>query len=68
MLEYKNIKIFLQKVKYQIGLKKFFLLKTLEKLCRGYLLLVILTVKKLLELLTKKNYKKQVKKWLELKK
>ena len=68
MLEYKNIKMFLQKVKYQIGLKKFILLKTLEKLCRGYLLLVILTVKKLLELLTKKNYKKQVKKWLELKK
>ena len=36
-------------------------------LCRGHVLLVILTVKKLLEYYKKKNWKKQIKKSLELK-
>ena len=36
-------------------------------LCRGYVLLVILTVKKFLEHYKKKNWKKQIKKSLELK-
>ena len=61
MLEYKNIKIFLQKVMFQIGLRKFLWLKKLKTLCRGPMLLVILKVKKLLERFTKKNCKKQMK-------
>ena len=36
-------------------------------LCRGHVLLVILTVKKFLEHYKKKNWKKQIKKSLELK-
>ena len=57
MLEYHNIKIFLQKVTLQIGLKKFLCLLKLKILCRGHILLVILTEKQLLELFTKKNTK-----------
>ena len=52
----------------QIGLKTFLGLKKLKILCRGYMLLMILMKKKLLELFTKKNCKKQIKKSLELKK
>ena len=65
--EYRNIKIFLQKDIFQIGLKKFFLLKKLKTLCRGHMLLVILKVKKLFERFTKNNCKKQIRKRLELK-
>ena len=36
-LEYQNIKTFLQKAMFQIGLKKFLRLKKLQTLCRGYL-------------------------------
>ena len=68
MLGYKNIKIFLQKVTSDIGLKNFLWLKKLKILCRGYMLLVILTEKKLLQFFTKKNSKKQIKKSLEFKK
>ena len=46
---------------FQIGLKKFFLLKNLKILCCGYMLLVMLTKKKLLEPFKKKNCKKQIK-------
>ena len=53
---------------FQIGLKKFLWLKKLEILYRGHMLFVILTEKKFLELFTKKNYKKQIKKSLEFKK
>ena len=35
MWEYQNIKTFLQKVTFQIGPKKFLLLKKLKMLCRG---------------------------------
>ena len=45
-----------------------FRLKTLKKLFRGHMLLVILKAKKLLEHFTKTNCKKQIKKSLELKK
>ena len=38
MLEYQNIKIFLQKVIFQIGLKKFLLLKKLKILCREHVI------------------------------
>ena len=65
--EYRNIKIFLQKDIFKIGLKKFFLLKKLKTLCRGHMLLVILKVKKLFERFTKNNCKKQIRKRLELK-
>ena len=59
MWKYGNIKIFLQKVKLEIGLKKkFFWLKRLKTLWRGYMLLVILIKDKLLERFTKKNCKK----------
>ena len=67
-MEHQNIKIFLQKVTLEIDLKKFLLLKKLKILCRGHMLLMILTEKKLLELFTKNNCKKQIKKILELKK
>ena len=68
LLEYQNIKIFLQKVTLQIGLKKFLWLKKLKILCRGHTLLVILKEKRLLERFMKKNYKRQIKKSLALKK
>ena len=43
-------------------------IKKLKTLCCGHTLLVILKVKRLLELFKKKNWKKQVKKSLELNK
>ena len=49
-------------------LKKFLWLKKLKTLFRGLILWVILKEKKLLERFTKKNFKKQIKKSLELKK
>ena len=52
LLEYQNIKSFLQKVTLQIGLKKFLGLKKLLKM-----LLRIITEKKLLELFAKKDCK-----------
>ena len=68
MLEYKNIKIFLQKVMFQIGVKKFLVSQKFKILRHGHMLLVILMEKKLLERFMKKNCKKQTKKSLELKK
>ena len=68
LLEYQNIKTFLLKTIFQIGRKKFLLLKKLKALCRGHMLLVILKVKKLLAHFTKKNYKTEIKKSLGLKK
>ena len=61
LLKYQNIKIFLQRVKFQIGLKKFLLLKKLKTLCCGYILLVILKVEKLLERFLKNNCKNKSK-------
>ena len=52
--EYKNIKTFLQKPVFQIGLKRFLLLQKLNILCRRHMLSVILKAKKLLERFTKK--------------
>ena len=62
LLDYQNIKTFLQKVALQIGMKMFLWLKKLKILCCGHMLLMILTEKKLLEQSTKKNYEKQIKK------
>ena len=61
MLEYENIKTFLQNAMFQIGLKKFLLLQMLKTVCRGHMLLLILKAKKLLELFTKTNCKKKKK-------
>ena len=44
-----------------------FVIKKLKTLCRGHMLLVVLKAKKLLERFTKKNYKIQIRKSLELK-
>ena len=55
LLEYQNIKTFLQMTMFEIGLKKFLRLKKLKTLWRGHMLLVILKAKQLLERFTKKN-------------
>ena len=62
MLQYQNIKIFLQNFIFQICLKDFLWRKELKILCGIYMLLVILKVKKLLEPFTKKNCEKPIKK------
>ena len=67
LLEYQNIKTFLQKAMFQIGPKKFLLIQKLKILFRGHMLLVILKAKKFLERFTKKNSKKQIKMSLDLK-
>ena len=59
-LEYQNMKIFLQRVSFQIGLKKFLLLKKLKILFHGHMLLVIL-LKKMWKYFMKNNCKKQIK-------
>ena len=45
LLEYQNIITFLQKVMFQIGLKKFFLLEKSKILFHGHILLKILKAK-----------------------
>ena len=60
LLEYQNIKTFLQKAMFEIGLKTFLLLQKLNVLFRGHMLLVILKTKKLLER-KKKNCKNKTK-------
>ena len=67
LLEYQNIKKFLQKAMFQIGPKKFLLIQKLKILFRGHMLLVILKAKKFLERFTKKNSKKQIEMSLDLK-
>ena len=68
MLEYQNIKIFLQQAMFQIGLKKFMWLKKIKSLCHEPMLLVILKVKKLLKRFTKKDCKKTNQKELRVEK
>ena len=65
MSEFYSIKIFLLKDMLLIGLKKVLLLKKLRMLYHGLILLMILTVKKLLEDFMKKNCRRQIKKNLE---
>ena len=67
MLEYQNIKTFLEKAMFQIGLKTLLWLKKLKTLFGGHMLLVILKTTKLLQRFMKKDCKKQIKKSLELK-
>ena len=61
LLEYQNIKTFLRKARFRIGVKKFLWLKKLKTLYCGHVLLVILKAKNLLKLFLKKNYKKNQK-------
>ena len=61
LLKYQNVQIFLEKVIFQIGLKKFSRLKKLKTLFRGNMLLVILEEKKLLEFLRKRIAKNKSK-------
>ena len=68
MLEYQSIKNFWEKAVFPIALKRFLQLSKLKRLCRGYMLLVVLKAKILLELFTKKNCKKQMKKKFRVKK
>ena len=65
MLEFQSIKIFLLKDMLQIGLKNFLLLVKLKIQFLGHVWLMILMVKKLLEVFMKKNCKRLVKKNLE---
>ena len=58
MLEYQSIKMFLDKVMFQIDLKKILWLKKLKILYCGDMLLMIFKEKKLLERFAKSNYKK----------
>ena len=65
MSEFLNTKIFLLKDTHQIGLKKFLLLVKLKIQFHGHMLLMISTLKKLLEQFLKKNYKRIIKNNLE---
>ena len=67
LLEYQNMNIFLQKVKLQIGLKKFLWLQKSKVLHCGHMLLMILMEKELLELFMKNNWKKKLTKVIETK-
>ena len=66
MLEYGNIKTFLQKVSFQIGLKKFVLLKNLKMPCRGSM--SFMTYETVGTFYEKKMQKKKIKKSLGLRK
>ena len=63
--KYKNI---FAKDYVPIWSEEVFVIKKLKTMCCGFLLLVILKVKKLLDHFTKKNCKKQIKKGLKSKK
>ena len=65
--EYQNTKIFLPKVMFQIGLKKFLWLKKSKILQVQYMLLVNLKESKLLERSTKANCKKLIAKVIKSK-
>ena len=59
-------KYFCERLRYK--LVRIFLIKKLKILCRGHMLLMIWTEKKLLERFTKKKYKKHIKKDFRIKK
>ena len=67
-VNYLNIKAFLQRVTFQISLKKFLWFKKLRILCRGQILVVILMMKKLFKCFTKKNRKRQIKQKFKIEK
>ena len=63
--EFLNTKIFSLKDAHQIGRKKFLLIVKLKIPFHGHMLLMIPMVKKLLEYLMEKNYKRLIKKYIE---
>ena len=65
MLEYQNIKIFLQKFIFLIGLKNFFAIKKVTNTVQWTYVVNDLNAK---EIVTKRNCKKQIKNNLDLKK
>ena len=65
ILKYKNI---FSKAYVTNWSKDISVIKKVKTLCQGHMLSVILKTNKLLERFTKKNYKKQIKKNLEMKK
>ena len=65
MFEFQNIKTFSLKDTHQIGLKKFLLLIKSKIQFLGLMLLMVLMVKKLVEVFMKNNCKKQIKMNLE---
>ena len=67
-IKFLNTKIFLLKDTCQVGLKKFLLLVKIKIQFHGHTLLMISTMKKLLENFMKKNCKRLIKNNLELKK
>ena len=68
LLEYQNIKIILQKVTLQIGLKKFFVIKNVKKYCAVTYVISDLNGEEIVGTFYKNSCKKQIKKNLELKK
>ena len=62
ILEYQNMKIFLQKAMFEIGLRKCLRLKKLKTLCSRHMLLVILIKRNLWNVLQKKLQKNDNKK------
>ena len=75
MKQYQNLKTFLQKVTFQIGLKKFLWLQKLKIPCRGHMLLTIsdLNGKQIVRMfhekeLNKKQTKKKTKRIFDRKK
>ena len=65
ILKYKNI---FSKAYVTNWSKDVSVIKKVKTLCQGHMLSVILKANRLLERFTKKNYKKQIKKNLEMKK
>ena len=57
MLEYQNIKIFLQNAMFSVGQKKCLWFKKVKTLCRGHMLLVILMVKNCWNIFEKELHK-----------
>ena len=68
LLEYKNIKMFSQKDYTPNWSEDVFVIKKVKNTVPWSYVIMFLMIKKLLELFTKKNCKKQIKKSLELKK
>ena len=68
LLEYQNIKTFLQKVTFQIGLKNFLWFKKLKILCPEHVVINNLNGEEIVWAFYETNWKKQIKKTLELKK
>ena len=64
MKQYQNLKTFLQKVTFQIGLKKFLWLQKLKIPCRGHMLLTIsdLNGKQIVRMFHEKELNKKQKK------